>query len=621
MADEKATFAIVLEDETSGAADAAAKSLETLRGKIDADTKALSRMSKAMRQMKAAGLKGSDSFKQLADQAKALKSAIGVNTEQFVKLGGTFDKQVTPKVESMSKAFMGANGPLGSLSGGMGKLGALMKSPVGLTVALSVGVVALAVGMAKLTVAALGAVKAMASFAIVSSDARRSEALQIEGLNTLRNAYGRSTASVNEYQAAIDRASDSSNVGRQTLRGYASSLSRAGLRGDALTEAVEAMGIAATVQGERGANRFRALAMNAQLAGGSVSDLAARYRDELGPIARRVMLSLDNQSNKLNDNLERMFGGLNTTPMLEALDSVGSLLSQSTSSGRALKALFEALFQPLIDSVGEASPMIENFFKGMVIGALIAGIGLLRLKNELDSVFPGFIGDAGTAKMAVFAGIAAFAIFVGVLALATVAALALAFAMFLVALPFLIVIGLIGLVIAGIVLLAMGIVSAIESIGEAFEAIGDFISDMFDGIVEAISGETPRVEKAFVDMGDNAASGFADSLGIASPSKVFEGFGRNIVEGAIRGVDSGADSLQATTSNLVEAPVEGVQNDVSNLTDAPIGGAASGPTTISIGDININVDSEDEPRTMAEAFRDELANVLEGVNIELGAAT
>lgn len=547
--------------------------------------------------MKKAGLQSGDAFKELSNQSKALEAKIGTNQEAFVKLGGTFEK-TAPKAASLFESLSSAKGPLGALTAGMGKLGSALMSPIALAAGLAIGVLALVAGLVKLATAALGAGVALAKFAVGASDARRSEGLQIEGLNSLHRAYGRQTASVNDYQSAIDRASDSTNVGRDTLRGYAQSLTRAGLRGDALTEAVEAMGLAAMVQGERGANRFRALAVNARLAGGNVSDLAARYRDELGPMARRVMLSLENQTTKLNKNLARLFGGLNTEPMLSALDSVGSLLSQSTASGRALKSLFEALFQPIIDKVGEASPMITNFFKGMVIGALIAGIGIIRLRNQLEAVFPGFLGDANSAKIAVYAGIAAFAIFVGILALATVAALALAVAMFLVALPFLLVIGLIAL-------LAVGIILAIEAIGDAFEAVSDFVGDMIDGIVNAITGGTPRVEAAFNQLAEKGAKGFADSLGIASPSKVFASFGRNIVDGAVLGIETNAPQLESATGGLVEEPM---------------GGGRASSTSISIGDVSVSAGESSDPRAMAIAFRDELASVLEGVNIELGAA-
>jgi predicted hydrolase (HD superfamily) len=88
MADEKATFAIVLEDETSGAADAAAASLETLRKKIDEDTAALGQMRKAMRQMKKAGLDNTNSFKVLASSAKGLEARLGASQSEFVRLGG-----------------------------------------------------------------------------------------------------------------------------------------------------------------------------------------------------------------------------------------------------------------------------------------------------------------------------------------------------------------------------------------------------------------------------------------------------------------------------------------------------------------------------------------------------
>jgi len=595
VADEKATFAIELEDETSGSALAAAKSLETLRGKIEADTKSLRALQKGMRAMRNAGLKGSDTFKKLAAQSDALKSKIGLNTQKFVELGGSFDK-IEPKARTLGGALTEVGAPLGGLAAGAAKFGAVLSSPIAGVVALTAGAIALVVAMVSLVSAVANAAVALGKFSLASSDARRSEALQIEGANTLTAAYGRLTATAGDYQAAIDRASDSTNVGRDTLRGYTQQLARAGLRGESLTAAVEAMGLAATVQGERGARRFLQLANATRAADGSVQGLVDRYRSELGPIARRVMLSLDNQSSRLSRNLERLFSGIRTEPMLEALDSVGSLLSQSTASGRALKTLFEKLFQPIVDQVGEATPIIEAFFKGMVIGALIAGIGILRLKNKLDDLFPGFIGDANAAKIATYAGIAALGIFVGVLVLAAGAALLLAFAMFLVLLPFIAFIAL-------VVLISAAIIELIDGIGEAFESIGSFVGDMVDGIVNAITGETPRVEAAFGKLGDDAAKGFAGALGIASPSKVFAAYGKNIIEGTINGIESGGAALGDATSSLV---------------DEPAGVGLGGSTSISIGDITVVVGDEASGRDIALSIRDELASVLEGVNIEFG---
>jgi hypothetical protein len=103
-----------------------------------------------------------------------------------------------------------------------------------------------------------------------------------------------------------------------------------------------------------------------------------------------------------------------------------------------------------------------------------------------------------------------------------------------------------------------------------------------------------------------ASSAFRSALGISSPSSVFASFGTTIAEGVGVGIDAGTG---------------GVEDSVSGLVDVPTGGGVGGATAITIGDVNISAGDSDDPRELALAFRDELAGVLEGVNIELGVAT
>ena len=70
----------------------------------------------------------------------------------------------------------------------------------------------------------------------------------------------------------------------------------------------------------------------------------------------------------------------------------------------------------------------------------------------------------------------------------------------------------------------------------------------------------------------------------------------------------------------MDAGAGGVEGSVAELVETPEGGATGGPVSISIGDINVNgAEVGDDPRALAEGIRDELANILEGVSIELGA--
>jgi len=595
----KATFAVELRDDTSGAANAAASSLTRLKGKIEADVKALREMQAAMARLKGGTSRSSAAATDLAKRIAAQKAAIASSQERFIALGGTFNK-----VEGEAMGFVGrlgalgaqlgeAGGAVGSLGGTLGSMAAALANPIVLVGALVAATLALAGAAVAANLAIAGMVLQLARLAVTESDARRSEALHIEGLNTLRQSYGLGVASVRDYQAAIDRASDSTNLGRDALEGYARSLSRAGLRGDALRDAVEAMGIAAMVQGERGAQRFRALAMQARLAGRSVADLAEQYRDRLGPIAHRMMLSLPNQTARLQRSISRLFSGINTERLLGALDMVLSLFSQSTASGRALHTMINAIFQPMIDDVATLGPIVRRFFQGIIIGALLTTIGVLRVRNALRDTFGGtdVLENVDALNLALGVG-------VGLLALTAISLAGIAVAATLALAPIVLLVG---------SFLALGV--AISRGLRVLQGVdvGSLATGITDGIVAGLTKGRERIIAAMRGLAQSAADTFREALGIASPSRVFAEFGTSITGGLTEGIDAGAPAVDEAVGGLV---------------DVPTGGAAAARgagVTITIGDIVVNAGQTNDPRELARAFRDELAGVLEGVSIELGA--
>jgi len=555
MATKTATFAVNLKDGTSSSANAAAASLKRLQSKIDADTKALTSMKRAMRQLQGGTSVNVKAFRALQERLDKTKNSISKNRAKYIELGGAF--------------------------------------------------VALAASIAV-------AAAALLKFGVVSSDARRAEALHIEGLNSLQTMYGRASASVGDFQAALDRASDSTNVGRSTLLKYARSLSRIGLRGAALTDSVEAMGIAFQVQGERGARRFRALATATRLSGGSVADLAAAYKRTLGPIARRQLLSIENQTNSLRGSLERIFSGLRIEGFLSALDQTLSLFSQSTATGKALKAIVEALFQPAIDDVSTLGPIVRRFFQGATIGALLLTIAFLKVRNAILDMLPdNAFGDLDALDMALDAGVFVVGVLAGAVAGLTLLFGALALAVFTAAAPLLIIIAAVAAIGIGIGFLA----AAIEDFLSSFD-FGAFATDLIDGLVNGLRSGARRVMSAVRGLADGAKRVFRSALGIASPSKVFAELGMNVAQGLSGGIDSGAGQVNESVSDLVDVPT------VSDLVDVPTGGGVQGgATSISIGDITIQAGDASTARELALTFRDELAAALSGVNIELGVAT
>lgn len=621
---ETATFAIELEDDTSGAAEQAAQSLERLQERIDDDVKALREMQRAMRNLKGGTATSSAAFKELRDRITAKKTAVAAAQEQFIELGGTFGTARKKAREAaggvgelggdlaraggQTRKFSGGlgelegmlartGGPLATMSSRISRLGALLSNPLTLVLALAAALVTFA--------AATGAaVAALFRYGVAQSDARRSEALRLEGLNTLRRAYGLTTASVEAMQAAIDRASDSTNLGRTVLAGYARQLSRAGLRGDALTDAVQAMGIAAMVQGDRGAARFRALAIQARLTGGSVRDLAEDYRRRLGPIARRQMLSLDNQTTRLRRNLERIFSGLRLESFLSGIAQVADLFSQSTASGRALKSIVEALFQPMLDQLGRLAPLARAFFQGMVIGALLLAIAFVRVRSALREAFGDstLLKNTDLVRVALFAGAAAMFVFaaaVGIVAVALTGLVALVGAT---VAAFAVVVGLVPAAIVGLFMLGQAIGRTINDLREI--DVGSLASAIVGGLVAGLTAGASRVQAAMRGLAQSATRSFRETLGIASPSRVFAELGGQIGEGVMVGVDRSAG---------------GVDDAVNRLVDVPEGGAVGGTVSVTIGDVVVQAGQTDDPDALAEAVRDRLADLLSGLSIELGA--
>lgn len=602
MTEPTAKFSIELEDDTSGAANNAANALTRLKEKITGDTKALSEMRKAMRNLKGDTSVSTTELNRLKSMIDAKRASVGASQRKFIELGGAFGETKTKAKDlgatlSKTKSSIDTSGDATKLLGGrLSSLGTLLTSRIAMIGALVAALSALTVG----TVAAVGA---LLRYGLAQSNARREESMRLEGLVSLRAQFGRTTDSVESMQSAIDRASDATGLGRSQLEGYTRSLTRVGLRGEALAQALEGTAIAASVQGERGARRFRAMAINAAITGRSVRDLADDYRRRLGPIARRQMLSLDNQSRRLHMGLERIFSGLRIESFLGAINEITSQFSQTTASGRALKSLVEGLFQPIFDGAANAGPIMKRFFQGMVIAALGVGIAFLVVRNAIREA----IGDESilsnaqmmnaaliAGQVAVFGLVAAF----GLLAIA-VGIVVVGWGLLVAALL------VIPAAITGVaVAIGVGIAKLVELFQETdFSALA---SNMIDGLIGGLREGSSRLFQQVRNLATGARDTFRSVLGISSPSTVFAGFGQNIAQGVTRGVTRERDNVNDAVGGMVQGPEGG-------------GIGTTNATSISIGDVNVQAGETTDARELARMFRDELASVLEGVSVEVGA--
>jgi poly(A) polymerase Pap1 len=109
------------------------------------------------------------------------------------------------------------------------------------------------------------------------------------------------------------------------------------------------------------------------------------------------------------------------------VSKVAEFFSQSTATGRALKSILNALLAPLSGEMGALAPVAKRFFQGLVIGALLATIGVLTLKKSAEKVLDfKFLKNVDTAKLALQGGAAAAIVLASGLALAAAGAALLA---------------------------------------------------------------------------------------------------------------------------------------------------------------------------------------------------
>ena len=96
--------------------------------------------------------------------------------------------------------------------------------------------------------------------------------------------------------------------------------------------------------------------------------------------------------------------------------------------------------------------------------------------------------------------------------------------------------------------------SAIKGVN--FEGLG---KDIVSGVGEGVVGDAPKVAKATGAMAIDAGDAFASKLGIRSPSRVFMGYGENIVSGLVQGIKSSASNL----NGLFDAPVQSLTDSIN----------------------------------------------------------
>lgn len=661
MADKTATFAIKLQDDTSGAALSAAQALKTLEDSIAGDTKELAGLQKAMKNLQGGTLVNIDQYRKLQQRIAASKESIAKAQGEFVSLGGAFKtsdssgKGLMSRFAALTKSAQAMPGPFGGIVGKLSKVAELVGGNK-----IAFGIAGIAAALTALVVATALAAKSLYDYGIAQADARRSEFLRLEGLAKLRTYFQRIPGDAKQMQAAIDQVAAKTPLAREKVYALGEELHRMGIRGTNYAKALEGAAIKTAVQGEAAGHAFAGWAAGAALTGRSVDRLVDNVKAKLGGIAQRQMSSLTVQTLKQKEAQDALFGGLEMDAYLDAWKGVKDLLTQATASGRALKVIVTSVLQPLIGGSTAAAPIVKRFFQGMIIAALHLAIVIVTVKNWFEDTFgdSSLFSGLGDMNIATKIGEAALWALIAALALATVVAGGLAIKLTAWLVPALwkstgaiIRLGFGGferacgaaydfvaamwsaiVPLLPFMLAAFGVGLAIYTLIKYWDDLKMVFSqvdwlevgkDILRGIIDGLSNPGALLTR-MKDLASEAVTAFEQMLGIASPSKVFMRAGLAIPEGVAQGVDAGAPEAQSAAANMLEgaasAPKLGKPSAPGGAPESGGAVAASrGSVAITIEQITVTA-SSNEPKTMAADFRRELELVLESLAAELGAS-
>jgi len=606
---EEATFTVALQNKMSSPAQDAASSLQQLRDKVIGGEKALRNMEAAQRRLRGGTVQDIATHKRLRDQITAQRASIAAAQQSYIKLGGSLD-DLGKKAEGtegglarLGTAAEGVGGPIGGIVGKFKSLASLVEGGG----VIAAGSLAIAAAILAVAAAAITATAALLQYGLAQSDARRSELLHLEGLTTIRRWYGLARGSGQELQAQIDRFADSTTLARGAVAGYAEQLYRMGLRGRNATAALDAVTLAAQVQGQAGAARAASWAAGLARTGGDVTRLAALMRSRLGGIAERQVLSLSNQTAKLHERLARIFGDLRIEGFLRALNSITTLFSQSTAEGQALKAMIEGLFNPIFDAMGSSAPLVRRFFQGMILGAQSFVIAVLQVRAWVHRTFgKDFTSQIGGATTALDGGKLVVYALVGALGAAAIAAAALAAPFVFAAATGAALFEVFDRINRG----AMAAATRLLTFGKmAMDLDWAMVGrSMVDGIVRGILAAKSYLVESVRGIADTARSTLVDALGIHSPSRVFAELGAQVPRGFAAGVGN--------TMPMAGAAVSAMAGGAVGAGASTAGGR--GDRSITVQELHVHAASG-EPAAIAAAVKEALASVLEGAAIEMGS--
>lgn len=604
---ESVEFEISLDtSKASSAGKSAATALERLQASLQKSQTKYDELGRAMQKMQMSSSVNIEAWRKLearhkaaGQQSESLKAKISrVKTEMS-------NSAAAERRVAQQKAF---EAKIAGLKSGLAGLAGLLKTA-------ALGLVAF--GAAAL-VAATGVAVTLTTMALKFGDARWSELLHLEAVSKMYSVWGIVREKGAFVQAAIDKISDSSFQSREKIAGYAEELQKMGLRGQNLTNILEAMTLAST-DGDEAAARYKSLALQAVYFGSSTAavlkDAKARYQD----LSDKMASGLGVQLRKLKDNVGRLFAGVNIEPFLRGLKQVTQLLSPVSATGKQIQQIFSYIFSNLFGSdIGSAADRIRDF----VDNAIGYVLDLLLKLKAISQAGKGSFSDAVVSWLGDIAG-KMYEYFSTNVAPAIIR---------------------IGLQLAWTFVKAFTVTIG-QLLGRALADIGEFISNAATaGQTAGQGGLAAQQIAAMRESGANSAQGVADGINankgaaieamgglaadmkrefdrkleIHSPSRLFFRESFQVPAGAALGIRAGAPAVRAAVNDTFNVHFPPPAQPFALPAPGPLPIASQSRGNVTVENLTVQAKSDD-PQALAESVREALQRELEGTAIQLGA--
>lgn len=170
-----------------------------------------------------------------------------------------------------------------------------------------------------------------------------------------------------------------------------------------------------------------------------------------------------------------------------------------------------------------------------------------------------------------------------------------------------------------------GVTDAIDTVMGVFDTLSAMADDMMSagadlvqGLVDGITSNASAIVQALVAAVSGGVDAVKKTLGIASPSKVFDEIGGYTAEGMEQGIDGGAAGVAGAANRMGVAAVSAASAGLTGMPSAAAAGAANGNDGggggIHIEHLEIRANDEAGGKQAAEAFERHFADKMRKIS-------